>query len=154
MYKHVISCASIQSAMTNNPETVLRQAPRIRKHDPSPSDDRLYRIRIAIRLGLLHGRCERSDIADQLDISVRTLNRHIEKTGQSFGSVKDEIRKQLALQYLSGSDNSLKSIADRIGFADVAVLCKASRRWFGKTPATVRRLAEEYRRSSLDRKII
>ncbi len=112
-------------------------------------DDRLHRIRSAIRIGLANGRCERADIADQLGFSIRTLNRHIEKSGQSFGSMKDDIRRQLALKYLSRADNSLIGVAQRIGFADVAVLCKASQRWFGKTPATVRRLATEYRGSSL-----
>jgi AraC-like DNA-binding protein len=133
----------------SDPQTFQKEAQRIRKAIPSRMDDRLYRIRSAIRMGLANGQCERADIAEQLNTSIRTLNRHIEKTGQSFGSLKDEIRKQLAMKYLSGSDNSLRRIAHRIGFADVAVLCKASQRWFGQTPATVRRLAKEYRRASL-----
>lgn len=94
----------------------LREADRASLIFPPRLDDRMCLIRSAIRAGLAKGRSERADVAAQLNTSIRTLNRHVERTGQTFGSLRDDIRKQIALKYLSGTETPLSQIAHRIGF--------------------------------------
>ncbi len=82
--------------------------------------------------------CTRQNIAHLLGFRERTLNRHLSKTGTSFETIRDEVRRNLAFRYLARADLPLTEIAGRLGYSELAVLSRSCRRWFGTPPRQLR----------------
>ncbi len=78
-------------------------------------------------------------IARKLEMSRRTLNRKLEQEQTSFRVLLDDVRKQLALRYLSTRDMSIPDIALLTGFSEAAAFHRAFRRWTNQTPTEYRR---------------
>lgn len=77
-------------------------------------------------------------MAKILGLSQRTLQRKLSEEGTSFGQVFDSVRKELAMDYVSGSDISLIEISYLLGFSEASSFSRAFRRWTGRAPRTVR----------------
>jgi AraC-like DNA-binding protein len=58
------------------------------------------------------------DIAAELHISSRTLQRHLQDAGYSFQQVLEEARHQLARHYLNNSLLELNETAYLLGYED------------------------------------
>jgi AraC-like DNA-binding protein len=76
--------------------------------------------------------------AEALHLSVRTLHRRLADEDTSFQRVKDEFRRDMALQMLSTSQSPLNLISERLGFDSVASFHRAFRGWTGETPGAFR----------------
>lgn len=76
--------------------------------------------------------------ASALHTSGRSLRRHLARMGTSYQQVLDEVRKRLALQYLSTTHLSLYEIAYLLGFSDPSNFRRAFRKWTGKLPGDYR----------------
>jgi AraC-like DNA-binding protein len=96
---------------------------------------------------LLHGEAERvrsaEDVARSLGVSVRTLHRQIREEGASLQALKDEARRDLAVELLHRSERSVKQVAWAVGFRSEKAFARAFGRWTGKPPAAYRRGARE-----------
>ncbi|WP_346797717.1 AraC family transcriptional regulator [Halomonas sp. Bachu 37] len=79
------------------------------------------------------------DVAQALHMSVRTLSRHLTAEGTHFQAVKDEFRRDYAIQALTRSERPLISIAEALGFDDLACFSRAFKAWTGNSPAAYRR---------------
>ena len=79
------------------------------------------------------------ELADALHLSVRTLNRKFADERTQFQSVKDAVRRDIAVQRLSTSDAPIASVAIDLGFSNAAVFCRAFKQWTGSTPAAYRK---------------
>jgi AraC-like DNA-binding protein len=94
---------------------------------------------------LLRSRAERlrsaDDLARELHVSVRTLHRQIREEGSSLQALKDEARRELALELLHRSDRSVKQVAWAAGFRNEKSFARAFRHWTGKSPTEHRRRA-------------
>jgi AraC-like DNA-binding protein len=77
----------------------------------------LDRVREMITLFLPAGRCSLSQIARELQVDRRTLHRHLAARGETFTSLLDAVRAELAQQYLSNGHYSLTEISHLLGFA-------------------------------------
>lgn len=92
---------------------------------------------------VLRTRAERlrsaDDLARHLHVSVRTLHRQIREEGSSLQSLKDEARRELAMELLCRSDRSVKQVAWTVGFRSEKSFARAFRQWTGKSPADYRR---------------
>jgi AraC-like DNA-binding protein len=77
----------------------------------------------------------REAVAAQLLISERTLQRRLESEGTDFSTLVDEVRKELAEQYLAGVKLPLKEMSFRLGFSDPRAFHRACVRWFGQPPS-------------------
>jgi len=97
--------------------------------------------REAIRALLAEGSCRREDVARRLGLSVRTMNRRLGEHGKSFETVRDEVRRNLAIRYLMSTDLPATDIAGKLGYAELAVLSRACQRWFAGSPSALRRVA-------------
>jgi len=82
---------------------------------------------------------ELSTVAALMGQHPRTLQRRLVTEGVKFEELRDEARKEFALQLLSQHQLSLVQIGDMLGYAEQPVLTRACQRWFGKTPLRVRR---------------
>ena len=78
---------------------------------------------------------EQQELADQLGMSVRTMQRKLDIENTSYMQLKDDVRKRKALFYLEHTDKHINEIAERCGFSEVASFTRAFTRWTGSTPA-------------------
>jgi len=77
----------------------------------------------------------REAVAGQLLISERTLQRRLESEGTDFSTLVDDVRRELAEQYLGNDKMSLKEMSFKLGFSDPRAFHRACIRWFGKPPS-------------------
>ena len=73
--------------------------------------------------------------------SVRTLCRRLAGEETTFQALKDELRRDIAIQRLTETDETITKIAGDIGFDDPSAFHRAFRHWTGSTPGTYRRRA-------------
>ena len=79
-----------------------------------------------------------NSVAIKLSVSPRTLRRNLALDNSSFQNLLDEIRRELALVYLSNSTISIDEIAARVGFAEARNFRRAFKRWTGNPPTEYR----------------
>ncbi len=77
-------------------------------------------------------------VAAELSMSARTLQRRLADEGVSFVEVVDEIRHELALEYVREARRPLGEIAFLLGYAELSPFLRAFKRWTGKTPGELR----------------
>nr|WP_246171141.1 AraC family transcriptional regulator [Pandoraea eparura] len=77
-------------------------------------------------------------VARDLHLSVRTLCRRLSAEGTTFQAIKDELRRDLAIQRLTRSSDAIAAIAYDIGFDDPSAFHRAFRHWTGSTPQSYR----------------
>lgn len=87
---------------------------------------------------LPHGEATVKNIAKRLGLSERTFARKLAAEDLSFGEVLDQVRRELATQYLE-SDFQVSQIAWLLGFHHPSSFSHACRRWTGKSPIEYRR---------------
>jgi AraC-like DNA-binding protein len=78
------------------------------------------------------------EVANYLNLSVRSTQRKLQDYDTSFSLVLDAIRKELALTYLRQTQNSVLYISDRLGFSEQSAFQRAFKRWTGSTPRRYR----------------
>ena len=78
-------------------------------------------------------------VADALHFSVRTLARKLQAEGTSFQAIKDELRRDVAIQLLTQSRLAVAQIGQRVGFEDATCFQRAFRQWTGSAPGAYRR---------------
>lgn len=83
---------------------------------------------------------ETEGVAHGLHMSASTLRRRLADEGQTYQGLKDGVRKELAIQWLSEPHLSYADIAQRLGFADTSSFYKAFRKWSGSNPGHYRSL--------------
>jgi len=93
------------------------------------------RVRGAIQRKLAGRRPKMVDVARELHISSRTLQRRLQDAGYSFQQVLEEARHQLACHYLNSSLLELNETAYLLGYEDSNSFVRAFRTWEGVPPA-------------------
>ncbi len=81
------------------------------------------------------------DIAHRVNVSARTIDRHLKKEGVGFRELSYKVRFESACDMLSAPGGSISDAAQQLGFSDVANFSRAFRRVMGIAPG-------EYRRNS------
>ena len=109
---------------------------------PAPASLIRTRVRIAIEKQLSHGSCNQLDVAAELGMHPRTLQRRLREEGENFEAIKDEVRHDAAVRYLRHTRLPLKAVAGLLGYSELSVLYRSCQRWFGESPSVVRRMAE------------
>ena len=80
-------------------------------------------------------------LAQACRLSPATLRRRLEVEGAAWGQLKDEVRRDLALQLLAEGRLSVGDIAARLGFNDASTFYRAFRKWTGSAPGAWRSAA-------------
>lgn len=78
------------------------------------------------------------EAADCLFLTKRTLIRRLKEEGSSFQEIKDLVRRDKAIYYLTSRNSSIGEIAGKIGYSDPSVFSRAFRTWTGVSPARYR----------------
>jgi AraC-like DNA-binding protein len=79
------------------------------------------------------------EIAVALGMSVRSLRRHLSAEGLTYQELLDQVRKDLAVDYLKNSLLTVEQIAQLVGYGEAASFRKAFRRWTGRPPGEFRK---------------
>jgi AraC-like DNA-binding protein len=95
-------------------------------------------VRIHITQALSEGVPAISDVARQLGMSGRTLQRRLSELGYTYQALVDDSRRQLADRLLRESDYSLAEVAFMTGFSEQSAFTRAFKRWKGQTPRSFR----------------
>ena len=91
-------------------------------------------VELLIRRGLPRGVIGIEDIAGQLTMHTRKLQRILKEQGTSFSLLMETVRKNMATELLVNSDMSIIDLADYLGYADNTAFARAFKRWFNVTP--------------------
>ena len=74
------------------------------------------------------------DMASSMHMSASTLRRHLLVEGSSYQKIKDERRRDIAIELLCLSDTKISDISEQIGFSDTSSFVRSFRTWTGLTP--------------------
>jgi len=77
-------------------------------------------------------------IAQDLHTSPQTLRRRLKQENTSFQEIKDLLRRDLAIYYLSRPEVPINEIAERVGFTEPSTFHRAFKKWTGVTPGAWR----------------
>ncbi len=94
--------------------------------------------RVVIIRRLPEGEPTRDQIASDLCLSARTMQRRFADEGRSFHDLLDEIRRELAERYMRQQKLSLSEAAYLLGFASQGNFTRAFKRWFDLAPRQYR----------------
>lgn len=98
----------------------------------------ITRIANEITETLKTGTCSLAQVANNLKMSQRSIQRTLEQQGTSFRQVTEDVRKSAAERYLKTTDLQLKEIAFLLGFSELSTFSRAVKSWFGEPPRKVR----------------
>src|SRR5271168_4326432 len=79
------------------------------------------------------------DLAGELNMTPATIRRRLHEEGATYQSIKDQLRRDLAISYLSDSTRSVMDIALELGFSERSAFHRAFRKWTGASPGEFRR---------------
>lgn len=95
----------------------------------------LDRVREVIELLLPTGRCSADQVARSLGVDRRTVHRHLAGGGQTFSSLVDGIRVQLAIRMVQNRGRPLTEVAQLLGFSSPSNFSRWFRGRFGCAPS-------------------
>lgn len=79
------------------------------------------------------------EVAREFNISPTTLRRRLEAELTSYQDVKDSVRRDAAIHYLSSTDLSVADIGELVGFQEASAFRRAFKAWSGAQPRAYRR---------------
>jgi AraC-like DNA-binding protein len=97
------------------------------------------RIRRRLRQSLPGELPEFEELAAEMNIAPATLRRRLHEEGTFYQSIKDQLRRDLAIGYLSHSRRSAMDIGLELGFSERSAFHRAFKKWTGTSPGEFRR---------------
>jgi AraC-like DNA-binding protein len=84
------------------------------------------------------GHCSVKRIASRIGMDRRTLHRHLTRDGETFSSLVDTARADLATRYVKDRGRSLSEVAYLLGFSGASAFSRWFRDRFGSSPTSLR----------------
>lgn len=100
--------------------------------------DMVLRVRDLLR-DALPASLALEDVAARMHLSPRTLHRRLEDEGSGFRTIKDALRRDIALARLTKTTQPIARIAAELGYADTSAFYRACVGWTGISPERFRR---------------
>jgi len=91
-----------------------------------------------------HSSLDVTHVAQDLNLSKRTLQRHLKNQGTNFSEIRDRVRMHYAVDYLLMQNKRIDDIYTALDFSDRTSLTNAFRRWMGISPSSFRKLFRDY----------
>ncbi len=82
-------------------------------------------------------------VAEELNISKQTLHRYLSKDGTNFQKIKDEMRRDIAIDKLINTGISVSDLSHQLGFSEPSSFTRAFKHWTGLAPAIYRKHSSE-----------
>ncbi len=119
-------------------EGFLREAPDkllVKYRDQSSLVERIRRL---LRRQLTAGLPSLEEVAQAVSLSPQTLRRRLQAEGLGYQKIKDDLRRDVAIEYLAQADLTLLEIAARLGFSEASTFHRAFKDWTGQAPGVYR----------------
>lgn len=78
------------------------------------------------------------DVAARLNVSIRTLHRQLRAEGASLQKLKNDVRREMAVDLLLRTRQPVKKIAGLVGFENEKSFLRAFKEWTGRPPGAFR----------------
>ena len=92
------------------------------------------RIEATILPDLHKGSLSMDQLARDLGMSRQTLYRRLKAEGETFADIHDDLRRRMALDYLTARKVSVSETAYLLGFSEASSFVRAFKRWTGQSP--------------------
>lgn len=115
-----------------------KQAESLLAHVPE-NDDFLVRLRNHLIRCLHEGRSDANQLAKEMGLSERTLHRRLKHKNRVYRDILKEIRKSMAVNYLTDPKLTLPEIALMLGYSEQSTFSRAFKIWFGLSPLKYRK---------------
>lgn len=96
------------------------------------------RIRRLLRRNLTQNPLSLEEVSSALAMTPQTLRRRLQCEGQGYQMIKDSLRRDVAVEYLSRPELTLMDIANRLGFSEASTFHRAFKVWTGLAPGIYR----------------
>jgi AraC-like DNA-binding protein len=78
-------------------------------------------------------------VASKLSLGARTLRRRLNELGTSYQHILDDVRRELAIEYLRTTNLTVQEIAEMLGYSEVTNFRRAFMRWVELSPYQYRK---------------
>jgi AraC-like DNA-binding protein len=109
------------SDLADHARKLLNLMPAVRQHRTT-----IEKARAAIAVLLPKGEADSANVARCTGMTVRTLQRRLRAEGATFGSLLNDVRRELVERYLADSTHSITAVAELIGYSTLSSFT----RWF------------------------
>ena len=96
------------------------------------------RFRASLLERMTSGEFSEEDIARDLHMSRRSLQRRLAEADAGYQSLVDDTRRDMALRYIQDPAKSATDITFLLGYSQQSVFTRAFRRWTGMSPSEYR----------------
>jgi len=96
------------------------------------------RIRRMLRKRLGEELPSLEEVGEVLAVTPQTLRRRLREEGYGFQQIKDELRRDTAIEFLVQTKLPLIEIANRVGFSEASTFHRAFKHWTGVAPGEYR----------------
>lgn len=121
------------AAMARHAQRIVDTLPRI--NQPSIGRD----VRNAVYLMLPMGRATSEAVAQGIGLSLRSMQRALDASGESFTDILTEVRRDLAQRYVGNPAYSLLRVSELLGYGSAASFTRLFSAQFGQPPNVWRR---------------
>lgn len=104
--------------------------------------DLTSRVKQGIQRQLAGGVTRQDLIAEELGMTSRTLQRKLSQEGASYQKLLDEVRQQMAEDYLCNTGMSIPDIALRLGYSETTSFHRKFKAALGRTPGDFRKKSQ------------
>lgn len=118
--------STLQKLLTKQAQDLLEQLPN--------SSHMGERLQQSILKGLQINSYQIEDVASELNISVRQLQRYLQQQNTTYQQTLQNVRKLLAVQYLQDPYLSLQEISLLLSYSEQSAFQRAFKQWMGVTP--------------------
>jgi AraC-like DNA-binding protein len=123
---------------TRSARVFLRDAPGSFIVKYRNADSLAARVRKLLRAMPMAAWPAADQMAARLHVAEATLRRHLKHEGYTYQSIKDDLRRDIAIGELQGTRRTIADIASAVGFAEPSAFHRAFRKWTGMRPGDYR----------------
>jgi AraC-like DNA-binding protein len=116
----------------------LRQAPAsllVKYRDQASITERIRRL---LRRHINDELPSLDAVGKALSMTPQTLRRRLREEGQGYQAIKDDLRRDIAIEYLAQPELSLIEIANLLGYSEPSTFHRAFKSWTGVAPGEYR----------------
>jgi AraC-like DNA-binding protein len=104
------------------------------------------RVRKMLRAMPMAGWPAADQMAERLHVAEATMRRRLKQEGYTYQSIKDDLRRDIAIGELQDTDRTIADIATSVGFAEPSAFHRAFRKWTGMRPTDYRPARADFTR--------
>ena len=79
------------------------------------------------------------EVAEDLGIKPYTLQRSLAKEGVTYLAIKNQVKRDAAIEMLVSTDLSIEEISSQLGFSETSPFTRTFKDWTGIPPSAYRK---------------